>query len=156
MAGAKLKDGDTVLISDVPVTSKPVDEAAYGAILVASTVINNALSSPDMGFTSAVANHDYLSDDFSSPDAGIKTGSSSAITYGFDTSAAPDAGQALLQTAASNQERRVITILRLDGSATAAWCLVSDDTRTGGSVGTHNERTSTVTVAAEPVDYTPV
>lgn len=156
MAGAKLKNGDKLYISDSAVATEPADAAAYETILdSSSTIIANVLTAPDLGYTVAVASHDYLDSEFSSPDKGIATGSASDIVVGLDPSG--DAGQAILKVAAggANKGRYVITIVRRDGSATAAWGVVSGYTINGGGNGTHNEVTSTFTVAAAPVDYTP-
>lgn len=155
MAGAKLKDGDILLISNTAVAAEPADAAAYEVIYNASTQIANIVTAPDMGYTITMANHDYLDSTFSSPDKGIAVGSSSDIVFGLDPSG--DAGQIILKDAARTSEkgRYVLTILRLDGTATSAWGPIGGYTVNGGSNGTHNEVTSTFVVAAEPVDYTP-
>jgi hypothetical protein len=155
MAGAKLKDGDILLISDAVVAAEPADAAAYETILDASTAIANVVTAPSMGYTVNTANHDYLDSTFSSPDKGIAVGDTSEIVVGLDPDG--DAGQAILEAAAKTTQkgRYVISIQRLDGSVTSAWGPVSGYSVNGGSNGTHNEVTSTFMIAAEPVTYTP-
>ena len=151
MAGAKLKDGDILAISNAAVAAMP-DETAFEALTMLP--IANVVTAPSFGFTSSVQRHNYLDSDFSSPDKSVSDGAESDIVYGVDPDG--DAGQAMCQTAASDKQGRyVVSITRLDGSVTFAWGPIVGSSINGGSVGDYNERTHQFVQALAEVDYTP-
>ncbi|WP_333848360.1 hypothetical protein [Phaeobacter italicus] len=153
MAGAKLKKGDILAISDSAQAAMPADNAAFE--LLTMIPVSNVVTAPSFGYTTNVQRHNYLDTVLTNPEKGFSDGADSQIVYGIDPDG--DAGQTQMVAASSPSDtgKYVISITRLDGTVTYAWGLISSAEATGGGGEDFNERTHNFVQAALEVTYTP-